>query len=1709
MPDVGVLSLQIKSDASQAAGDLGQLADALSRVQTAVGKGFSLAGIAGPINKFAKSVADSSKTVSGIGTFLNAVTSYSKAFKEMSGVAFNDEPIKKLKAAIGDGIKIGQAGTQINKLREALGGEWNTANAEQASAALKTIAEGAKAMQGTGIATTAKGISLMAKALDEYATAAGKVKSVVGEKAWSGSNVSIKPVGTLDGFASSKGQMKLNLQQFGEKTPTSEVNWRDQLAGIKEASDAASGTDAQIKNMASAMKELSKATGGANLKEFADGLKAIASASEKGANSYLTLGRLATSIEKLKTAVQGFKLPDFSRLESLARTLSDNFNAENGLKRMAEGMEAIKAASQGFKMPSTKEMEKISAALSTTGGAGTGSNATPMWTAGASATETAAGFEKVESVVQSVNTELNDTVKTASELPAAVQGMNLNEVFDPSKLPIGMLGQKLDGSVQDMSQYGNAIQETSEIVEHMNPGNLPAVAGAYETIEQLCRRIADEKERANVAEQESIRLAEQEAIQRMKLAKEAMDQQRAAQKAAMSSTTEGYGTGSIRELYASTTGFGPALRGELGGKEKYAAISAVSEGTGLSKGEIIRQIVELGDEARKAKQQVNELTDSLNKPVDMGNMSLGVDRMLGIGAKAKSGEQSGSAFTSVPAAQQIQALMDRLNQPIDWKWLSQGIDQMNGIGQATLNAEQYFARFLELSQGNNQTAANLREANPELVKFNQELKDAGIEAKDFNSKLVDVDGELKQKKPDAEEAASAFSRFKDAVNNVKKAIKGSWLGKLGKQFASIAKRMAIRAIIKQITSAFKEGTENVYHYSEAIGSSLAPAMDQTASLLKQMKNSIGAAIAPAIQAVLPYINQLVNAFIDAINWVNQFFALLNGQTTWTKALAVDAKAFEDQEKSAKGASNAVKDMLADWDELNIIQQQGGSGGSGSGNKTEDYTTMFAESNQFGKDVKDIVAWIQEHLDMIKGIAEAIGITILAWKLSDTFLGGLGTMGDLVKGGLIVALGLQLTWTGAYAAGRSGQFDTASFLTAAGGALTAAVGGAIVGFKVGGATGAMIGGAAGFILSLAVGFKAFMKGDADEYARQSFARAGVNNPAGSIDPDAYIKALQAELDSRTANATLILSVYMDVPNLQQKFSQTTLQMKSLESFVVGTDAITEEDAEAFKKAWKTIMETLDEMNGKTYGTLLQGLNDALAKAVGDAKAQLVELRKEFVKITKELDEDDAKLYTEMEDILERLTENKYANETAKQADLQRYSQLSRYFTGIDTNQRFADLNQAIQDGALLDFSKEEDPVQAAKDYISKVKESIDKTKATIDEAEEALRSSHAYQVGRLESKKTAGLINETQFNEQKAVLDQVLEEDLKPLEQAKKDAEEMVNDAYEIILKTALAGDTGKAGYWETVINPLLAAVQEAGYKLPDEMRKEFGAAIEKNYGSLKSGALTGDEIADMLVGGQSADQIAKDINNALINKIKSGNVKGEKSFQWTMFDFSKNTMLGESVYDRMLETRQKLELKSLEGKNADYQREVAELVRNTFPDNETFANEILEKIGYDFSLDDVPLPGLDNANLSQSVEEAQRLLDDLRGSFQQLNGIQVQMNAGGGVAHMPLLSLQTITPHASGGFVRSGDLILANENGNFEMMGKMGNQPVVANNQQIVSGISQGVAQANSGVESRLTTIETLLNRILQKEFVARAVPGSDWGNHNAKSAEAYGRVTG
>ena len=81
------------------------------------------------------------------------------------------------------------------------------------------------------------------------------------------------------------------------------------------------------------------------------------------------------------------------------------------------------------------------------------------------------------------------------------------------------------------------------------------------------------------------------------------------------------------------------------------------------------------------------------------------------------------------------------------------------------------------------------------------------------------------------------------------------------------------------------------------------------------------------------------------------------------------------------------------------------------------------------------------------------------------------------------------------------------------------------------------------------------------------------------------------------------------------------------------------------------------------------------------------------------------------------------------------------------------------------------------------------------------------------------------------------------------------------------------------------------------------------------------------------------------------------------------------------------------------------------------------------------------------------------------------------------------------------------------MVGKMGGNTAVANNEQIVtgisSGVSKGVSDANREQNALLREQNDLLRRLLQKQFTAQVSPSAEFGRVVAKSSRMYEKTYG
>lgn len=97
---------------------------------------------------------------------------------------------------------------------------------------------------------------------------------------------------------------------------------------------------------------------------------------------------------------------------------------------------------------------------------------------------------------------------------------------------------------------------------------------------------------------------------------------------------------------------------------------------------------------------------------------------------------------------------------------------------------------------------------------------------------------------------------------------------------------------------------------------------------------------------------------------------------------------------------------------------------------------------------------------------------------------------------------------------------------------------------------------------------------------------------------------------------------------------------------------------------------------------------------------------------------------------------------------------------------------------------------------------------------------------------------------------------------------------------------------------------------------------------------------------------------------------------------------------------------------------------------------------------------------------------------------------------------------ADGGFPEMGQLFIAREAGP-ELVGQMGSRTAVANNAQIVQGISAGVSQANDEQNILLREQNRLLQGILAKESRVEIVPSAALGRVNKKSEQMYVKAGG
>lgn len=211
------------------------------------------------------------------------------------------------------------------------------------------------------------------------------------------------------------------------------------------------------------------------------------------------------------------------------------------------------------------------------------------------------------------------------------------------------------------------------------------------------------------------------------------------------------------------------------------------------------------------------------------------------------------------------------------------------------------------------------------------------------------------------------------------------LGKFGSSIMRIVKYRVIRAVIRNIMDAFKEGLQNVRDYSAGLdgeGKRIANAFNSLSSVSLKMKNQLGSAFAELLVTLMPVIQKIVEWITLAANAISQFFAALGGNSRYYKAVDASAQVASNL-KSGAGSAKEIRNQLMGFDVINRLDAPSsgsGSGGSATNNGVKDmfeYVDLDAWTEKVAavrerlvelwNSVKDSVmqAWnyIKEHFDL--------------------------------------------------------------------------------------------------------------------------------------------------------------------------------------------------------------------------------------------------------------------------------------------------------------------------------------------------------------------------------------------------------------------------------------------------------------------------------------------------------------------------------------------------------------------------------------------------------------------------------------------------------------------------------------------------------------------------------------------------------------------------
>lgn len=213
---------------------------------------------------------------------------------------------------------------------------------------------------------------------------------------------------------------------------------------------------------------------------------------------------------------------------------------------------------------------------------------------------------------------------------------------------------------------------------------------------------------------------------------------------------------------------------------------------------------------------------------------------------------------------------------------------------------------------------------------------------------------------------------KEQLKNAKTSGKKGPVGTFFSRFKSVAIYRAIRGLLKEIVTAFKEGLSGLALKDSAFNESFS----QITSSLEKVKASMSVAFYSILVALQPLITSLSNVVVHFANAISYLSAKIQGQNTFLKV----------NEEYLKNYRDSLNATLLEFDTFTTMQQNG-----------PDYEKLFDKTKieDFSLSFDKVFGDLNVALENLTGIDNALNAIIITLGT----LAGVGIIKWIVSGGL--------------------------------------------------------------------------------------------------------------------------------------------------------------------------------------------------------------------------------------------------------------------------------------------------------------------------------------------------------------------------------------------------------------------------------------------------------------------------------------------------------------------------------------------------------------------------------------------------------------------------------------------------------------------------------------------------------------------------------------